>query len=343
MRGHLKIKIICDEHGEFSQKPSAHLQGRGCAKCGKLFAKDFQSQRAISTKEFISKAREVHGDNYDYSKVEYVNSQTKVVILCPKHGLFEQKAGIHLRGSGCSRCSWNAKRSTSEFIAEARAVHGETYDYSLTNYQMRRAKIKITCKKHGVFEQMPYQHLKGQGCRQCDIDSRTFSTTEFITRSKILHGDRYDYSKAIYKNSISKTTITCREHGDFEQTPNSHWKGAGCPVCYTTGNSTTTLYLVSGKVNSEAFLKIGITRFSLRRRFSFMRYDYPNFKFCKIDTMVFDHPNIAQEVEQNLHEALRRYKFIPSTKFGGYTECFLLDHRKHILTAFRAAKQKYEG
>lgn len=120
-------------------------------------------------KTFIQKAKEAHGDKYDYSLVEYKNSSTKIKIICPKHGVFEQTPNNHLRGCGCLSCSFLNKASAKEqFIEKARKVHGNKYDYSLVDYKNNYTKIKIICSKHGVFEQAPDCHLRlGAGCPHC--------------------------------------------------------------------------------------------------------------------------------------------------------------------------------
>jgi len=121
----------------------------------------------LNTEEFIERAKKVHGDKYDYSMVEYVNAHTKVKIICPIHGEFEQMPNPHFNGSGCLKCSGSYKMSTEELISKAKEVHGNKYDYSLVEYKDSKTKIKIKCPIHGVFEQIPRTHLKGTGCMEC--------------------------------------------------------------------------------------------------------------------------------------------------------------------------------
>ena len=106
----------------------------------------------MTTEDFISKAIAVHGEKYDYSKVEYVNALTKVTIICPIHGAFEQKPANHLRGHGCPYCGGSAKHTTEQFIESARKIHGNKYDYSQVEYVTNRTPVKIICPIHGVFE-----------------------------------------------------------------------------------------------------------------------------------------------------------------------------------------------
>lgn len=121
---------------------------------------------------FIEKARKVHGDKYDYSKVDYINNRTPVIIICPKHGEFKQIPKTHLKGHGCKKCTleWLSKRYISnkdEFIKKARKVHGDKYDYSKVEYNGNKKEICIICPEHGEFWQMPYCHLQGKGCNKC--------------------------------------------------------------------------------------------------------------------------------------------------------------------------------
>ena len=92
-----------------------------------------------TTEEFIEKAKKIHGDKYDYSKVKYINNHIKVEIKCKEHGIFFQRPNGHLRGSECIKCGLNKisniKRSNrEEFIEKAIKVHGNKYDYSKVNY-----------------------------------------------------------------------------------------------------------------------------------------------------------------------------------------------------------------
>lgn len=162
---HTEVCIICPKHGEFLQKPSYHLRGNGCSKCGVVSK---QKKLSSTTKEFIKKAREVHGNKYNYSKVKYVNSHTNICIICPEHGEFKQTPSMHLEGHGCPKCAGVGKLNTIEFINRARDVHGDKYDYSKIEYVDANTKVRIICPKHGEFKQTPAAHLKGQGCPNCN-------------------------------------------------------------------------------------------------------------------------------------------------------------------------------
>ena len=189
--------------------------------------------KKLTKEEFVKKAQEVHGDYYDYSKVEYKNNSTKVIIICPKHGEFEQRPSKHLSGQGCSKCSGHYKRNTEEFIKEASILHNNKYDYSKVNFVDTHTKVCIICPEHGEFWQTPHMHLgtRHQGCPKCGGTSK-LTTEEFIEKAKKVHGDKYDYSKTKYISNAEKVCIICPEHGEFWQKANDHLSGEkGCPQC----------------------------------------------------------------------------------------------------------------
>lgn len=188
---------------------------------------------------FLSKAKMLHDNFYDYSLAVYVNYNTKVKIICPIHGVFEQTPNVHLNGHGCTKCGVskkkNIKKTLNEFISEANKVHLNKYDYSSSIYEGAHMKIKIICPIHGVFEQTPNTHLRNCGCKKCgDLSTSnklSMSIEVFLDKAKILHSDKYDYSLVKYLNSYSKIKIICPIHGLFEQTPNTHLNGHGCLKC----------------------------------------------------------------------------------------------------------------
>ena len=223
-----KVIITCKEHGDFEQVPNSHLRGAGCRICSNLYSSLRQKSNIT---EFIEKAQEIHGDKYDYSKVEYINSQTKVIITCKEHGDFEQVPNSHLQGSGCSKCSGRLIYDKDSFIEKAQEIHCNKYDYKNVIYNGIHEKIKIICKEHGEFEQTPSCHIhKTAGCSKC-IGRLVYDKSSFIEKAQEIHGDKYDYSKVEYINSQTKVIITCKEHGDFEQVPSSHLQGCGCKMC----------------------------------------------------------------------------------------------------------------
>lgn len=186
--------------------------------------------------EFISRARCIHGDKYDYTYVNYINSATEVTIKCNRCGqIFSQVANEHLQGKGCSSCAGNKRMTTENFIAKARKIHGDLYLYNKVNYINNHTNIIITCPVHGDFSQQPQHHLRGSGCRKCyDIRNaamRLRNTEQFVKLAKGVHGDKYIYDKVVYISSRNKVVITCPIHGDFKQEPTMHLQGEGCKQC----------------------------------------------------------------------------------------------------------------
>ncbi len=161
--------------------------------------------------------------------VKYIHSKSRVKIICPEHGIFEQTPLTHLRSYGCSKCTNKKKLTSKEFIEKAILVHGNKYNYSLVDYKNNRFKVKIICTIHGGFSQTPTNHLKGKGCPRCV--GRYKTTEEFIAEAKLIHGDKFDYSLVKYKTSHSKINIICDKDGVFEQTPSAHLCGQSCPTC----------------------------------------------------------------------------------------------------------------
>jgi len=233
---HKKIILICKEHGEFNQEAGSHLLGSGCKKC---YNKTRGESQKRNMNDFIKKAKEKHGDKYDYSKVEYVNSKTKVIIICEEHGEFLQTPTDHYNG-GCKKCADMLRNETRRFTIEelvqkAKEIHGDKYDYSNAQYDGKKIN-NINCKIHGKFKQSMDVHINRKGgCKKCgDIlrgKNRMFTTEEFIKKSIEKHGDKYDYSKVEYNGTYNKIIIICREHGEFLQTPTSHIRGCGCSLC----------------------------------------------------------------------------------------------------------------
>lgn len=223
------VTITCPIHGDFKQKVGNHLYGKGCKQCG---VKKCSTKRLLNTDEFIKKAKEIHGDKYDYSKVEYVNTQTKVCIICPEHGEFWQKPNKHLSAKqGCPKCAGVCK-TTEDFICKAKKVHGERYDYSKVQYVNNVTPICIICSEHGEFWQTPAAHLSGCGCVRCVRN--VYNKDVYIEMCKNVHNNKYDYSKLEYTGLLNKVCIICPEHGEFWQRANHHLHGVGCPRCFTS-------------------------------------------------------------------------------------------------------------
>lgn len=182
--------------------------------------------------EFIDKSMCLFGDQLDYSKVNYINSRTEVVLICKQHGDFEIKPKDHISYvRGCSICSGSAY-NTETFIAAAVTIHSNKYLYDKVNYEGVKNLVIITCKKHGDFEQSPDKHLNArQGCPKCKKSAHK-DINYVIKSANVIHKGFYDYSAAKFTKMFDYITIICPLHGEFSQTPANHINHKQrCPAC----------------------------------------------------------------------------------------------------------------
>lgn len=224
---------------------------------------------AIDIEEVKRKFQIVHGNKYDYSRINLKKTSEKVEIICPIHGAFHQWYYDHLKGCGCSKCSSLAngaskRLTTEEFIKRANITHIFKYDYSSVVYKTSSDKVQISCPIHGIFDQLPSDHLSGKGCLRCQYQAHrerlTSNTEEFIKKAKKIHGELFDYSKVNYINGKTKVEIICDIHGSFLQLPNTHLNGkAGCPSCGNerkgiSSRKTTTQFIEDArKVHGDKY------------------------------------------------------------------------------------------
>lgn len=292
-----------------------------------------------TTEEFIQQAIALHGYKYNYSLVEYKHCESKVTIICPVHGSFSQSPRSHLqgKGQGCIKCGGREKKTTKSFVQQAIAIYGDTYDYSLVEYVNDKTKIKIACRTHGIFEQLPNNHLRVGGCAKCGADRRGFkcrtTKSSFVEQARFIHGNTYGYSLVEYVNARTAVSIICPKHNLFSQTPETHLKGSGCPNCAEYGfnpSKSAIIYLLKFQTDIASFWKIGITNRTVQERF----------RIDDTSRIVAGYQwecegSKAREIEQEILRKYRRYQLnclFPLLSYGGDTECFNLNlpHRKII-------------
>jgi hypothetical protein len=191
---------------------------------------EFASRTLNSRKQsFLSRCKDVHGDKYDYSKVDYLTQNEKITIICPEHGEFNQLANHHLhQGNGCPKCRTFNKPTQQKVLEDFRSVHGNKYDYSKVDYKGANIKVIVICPKHGEFSVSPSNHKRGVNCNTC---SQLHSPQKVLEDFRGVHGDKYDYSKVVYVRNHDKVIIICPEHGEFLQAPSAHKRGQGCRKC----------------------------------------------------------------------------------------------------------------
>ncbi len=188
------------------------------------------------TRLFLEQAQAIYPE-YDYSRVVFANQQTKVEIGCPKHGYFAAKPNsLLMNRTGCPQCRGPYMSRANRWdgmLTKFGAKFGNRYDYSAVCYIGSGTVIKIICREHGEFWQLPAKHAAGQGCPQCAKRSfgayQQYGQDGFEQRAKAKHGDKYQYGK--FTACASLISITCSRHGVFQQTAGSHLQGHGCPEC----------------------------------------------------------------------------------------------------------------
>lgn len=307
----------------------------------------------MTTEEFINKARSIHGENLDYSIAEYVDKNKKLTIICPIHGKFEQSPISHYKGTGCPICAREAKYekrkqlATQKFLTEASKEHNNKYDYSKVIYKEAKEVVIIICPKHGEFKQRPFAHTKGQGCPDCGDEQRSLKREskktgikEFTRRAIEVHGDTYDYSNTVYTSAKLDLSILCPIHGEFEQKPNNHLNGSGCPKCSTKGYSDTEwellatkskhftgfkLYIIECWSEKEHFIKVGKTFTDIGKRFAnntSMPYEWK---------LLYIEEGSAKYISKTERELQKNiYTYTPKRHFNGQTECFTLEVKEQL-------------
>lgn len=251
INAHTKIRIICPIHGEFWQTPDIHLHSKGC----KLCKDKYRTNIIQNTNDFISAAKKIHHNKYDYSKTIYVNEKIKVKVICPEHGEFEIEPNSHLNGRGCIKCTNKQKSNTDDFIKRAKKIHGNKYDYSKVDYINNHTKVIIICPEHGVFMQTPKNHLNGQKCPKCSSNYH-YTTEEFIEKCKIIHNNKYQYDKTKYIDAFHMIEIKCPLHGYFWQKASSHLNGCGCQKCNQSKMEIElSNFLTKNKIQYEQYKK----------------------------------------------------------------------------------------
>jgi rubrerythrin len=240
--------------------------------------------KTTDTTTFIENAIKVHGGRYDYSKAVYVDSKTKITLVCPIHGEFTQSPNNHLTGYGCKECGKTTTRNkqsltSKEFVEKAKSIHGSKYDYSLVVYKNTKTNVTIMCPDHGPFEQAPSNHThktNPQGCPTCG---------------------------ALNRRAITGWTTT-------------EWELAGQNSDYFAGFK---LYVIKCWKDSETFYKIGKTYREVYDRFRnkvTMPYEW------ELILTKEGSAQYISDLENSLHALNKQHKYTPKLPFGGQYECY---------------------
>lgn len=241
----VKVELICKNHGSFFVRPDTHLTRKaGCQNCARM-----KTGYLNMNKNWLSDFKSVHGDRYDYSKVNYKGNRVKVEIVCKNHGSFLMKPNAHIsQKQGCPKCS-EKYNDCETFIITSNIIFGNLYDYSRVKYINSHQKVEIMCKKHGSFLICPKEHInQKQGCPKCGKISMSNKLRKdikiLLNQFNNLNGDLYDYSNVNYVNNNQKIDIICKKHGLFKQSPKSHLRGDGCPKCKSSKGERNIMYFL---------------------------------------------------------------------------------------------------
>jgi len=223
------ITVKCTIHNHTWESKPNWLMYVGKYDCQKCYDERRGDWNVIGIDKFIERARLIHGNKYDYSKVVYVDGRSEVCIIYPIHGDFFQTPDKHTnRKQGCPKCA-NKNVTTEEFIAKTILIHGDRYDYSKVKYINNLTEIIIGCPIHGDYITTPDKHLQGHACQKCS--GRFMDLEYFIEKSNLKHNNRYDYSLSKFIGTKEDIYIICPIHGGFWQNADNHLQGAGCPIC----------------------------------------------------------------------------------------------------------------
>lgn len=240
-----KVKIICPKHGEFEQTPDSHMRGRGCYHCG---LKKISAKKTLTTNKFIKKAKNKHGDKYDYTKTIYTGTYDRIKISCPLHGEFEQRPNDHLNGCGCEYCN-NKRKHLVDFVAESNIIHNNKYNYSLTEYKIMTDHVNIICPIHGKFQQRASIHLSGSGCQICQVSKGERKVKNFLKNSNIffIYQKKFDNLKNKNKNKLSYDFFLPNHNKLIEYNGMQHY----IPIKYFGGERTLKMQKNHDKLKRE--------------------------------------------------------------------------------------------
>ena len=235
-----KVDILCKEHGLFKQSPNRHLRNHGCPKCN--------GGIKLTRDEFITNSKIVHGEEYDYSLVVYINNNTKIDIICKKHGIFKQTPSNHINhNKGCPKCNGGIKLTKDEFIYRSNKIHDYKFDYSSVIYINIRTKVKIICPIHGEFEQLPSIHLRHNGCPYCKESKGERKIKIILKENDILYEQQKKFIGCKNKLQLSFDFYLSEYNTCIEFNGKQHYES----VDYFGGNEQLKKQIINDKIKQE--------------------------------------------------------------------------------------------
>ena len=343
-----KLRFYCSLHNYVTERTP--VQALSKTHICKLCWKDSYETYDL----FKTRLCDIFGEKYKCYEETYVDSQVPAKFSCESHGDFWKSPTLMLHSKVCSKCNKEEdnKNRQGRFIEKAKEIHGETYDYSNVVYEHSLKLVSIECREHGLFKQSCSRHLRGFGCPTCGLlrgwAKKRTSFSEFEEVSNKVHDNKYTYLADTYVSLSVNMGIICPEHGMFSQTPSSHKKGSGCPICAKinlTGRGWTrsmfeemcgeilpSFYCLEISTENETFIKVGITSKTLKERISYMLRKLKK-SGAEIEAIynITAAPGLIFDLENHILRVFKEQRFVPSIRFGGWTECFNLGCASEIL------------
>ena len=225
--------------------------------------------KKLTIEEFIERGNKVHNNKYDYSLVDYKNGLIKVKIICPKHGMFEQTPKNHFKGSGCKKCGLIIVKEKQilgreQFIKKANKVHNNKYDYTKINYINSHTKIKIICPKHGMFEQIPSNHLKGQGCSLCKGSKGEKTIRNYLLKNNVKFEKEKTFKNCKNENCLPFDFYLPEHNLLIEYDGIQHFK----PIDFFGGKKTFDLLKINDNIKNK---------FAINNNINLLRISYKEF------------------------------------------------------------------
>lgn len=214
------------------------------------------ARREKAVQHFWNTVESLWPNEYDYSKFQYLGATTKTTVLCKKHGEFVTSPTYLVNGCGCPTCGLEKKRAFAEtrklgwggFVSKAHIVHGDKYQYPEQTYIGNKSKVAISCPVHGVFQQKPNHHLRGQGCPECANDSKRERNAEVSALVKeglfsrlVIVNEQWSYDLDSFQGMSKPLKCQCRLHGPFAAWPNNILNNSGCSGCGENKHKVATL------------------------------------------------------------------------------------------------------
>lgn len=287
----------------------------------------------------VKKCRDIHGDKYSYENLVYSGYSNAIEIICPIHGSFTIAFSNHIKGYGCRKCL--TRGDSHDEIVEK--IHKNFPNLLILSNAKNHCSKVIVEDELGIKYNIEISSLiRGY---VPSIETAIDKNKAFEIKSRLIHGDLYDYSKVKYINATSNVIITCPIHGDFETKPTIHMRGSICMKCFrdkitilkslSDNGWTCTKWISSAEKSNhfdsyklyvllcsgidETFIKIGRTFNKINKRYgakSSLPYEY------EILHQISGEPRYIYDLETSLKSKFKKYKYKPKLWFGGSFECF---------------------